>query len=377
MQRVLIIGGCGRIGSSIAQDILAHTDAEVTITGRNPQLGMAALERLGAQVQFQVLDLADGAQLQEAVGKADLVVHSAGPFHHREAEVLKTCIDQGVQYLDVSDERSFTRKALALHDDAAAAGVTAVINTGVFPGISNSMVRQGVETLDQANSIQLSYIVAGSGGAGVTVMRTTFIGLQRPFEAWLDGTWQPIKPYTARETLEFPPPYGKANVYWYDMPEAVTLQQSFPVSSVITKFGVVPDFYNHATWTMAHWLPPAVLRSPKTVEFLAQVSHKMTDLTDAFSGTGVAMRCDIRGKQGDRPADYVSTFAHSSAAVATGLGSGSIAELLLAGQLQKPGVYPVEQALPTDLFRQVMATRNLTINEDYSGPAEAYMEQTT
>ncbi|MGG6241630.1 saccharopine dehydrogenase family protein [Nodosilinea sp. AN01ver1] len=364
MQRVLIIGGCGRIGGSIARDILAHTeDVEVTITGRNPQLGMAALDRLGSKVQFQVLDLSNPQEVRTAVAKADLVVHSAGPFHYRDGGVLRACIEQGVDYTDVSDERSFTRKALALHPEAEAAGVTAVINTGVFPGISNSMVRQGVEALDEAESIQLSYIVAGSGGAGVTVMRTTFIGLQRPFEAWLNGAWQPIKPYTERETLEFPPPYGRASVYWYDMPEAITLQQTFPVKSVITKFGVVPDFYNHATWAMAHWLPPAVLRSPQTVEFLANVSHSMTDVTDHFSGTGVAMRCDIKGQQEGRAAHYVSTFAHENAAIATGLGTGSIAELMLKGQLKRPGVYPVEQALSSDLFKDVMASRQLSVHE--------------
>jgi nucleoside-diphosphate-sugar epimerase len=31
--RILIIGGRGRIGSSVAQDILTHTDAEITVTG--------------------------------------------------------------------------------------------------------------------------------------------------------------------------------------------------------------------------------------------------------------------------------------------------------------------------------------------------------
>jgi len=374
MQRVLIIGGCGRIGSNIAKDILAHTDAEVTITGRNPQMDASVLERFGAQVQFQMLDLADQGRLRAIAAKADLVVHAAGPFHYRDTDVLRTCIKQGVHYTDVSDERGFTRKALALHPEAEAAGVTAVINTGVFPGISNSMVRQGVEALDQADSIQLSYIVAGSGGAGVTVMRTTFIGLQRPFEAWLDGTWQPIKPYTARERLEFPRPYGRAHVYWYDMPEAITLQQSFPVKSVITKFGVVPDFYNHATWTMAHWLPPAVLRSPKTVEFLAHVSHSMTDVTDRVSGTGVAMRCDIHGTHSGEPVHYISTFAHASAAVATGLGTGSIAELILAGKLNEPGVYPVERSLPTDRFQEILNSRNLQVNIEMH-PTNVYAHQ--
>lgn len=371
MQRVLIIGGCGRIGGNIAKDILAHTEAEVTITGRNPQLGMQALEQLGSAVQFQALDLANQSRLSEVIGKADLVVHSAGPFHYRDANVLHTCIQQGVNYVDVSDERSFTRKALAMSEAAKAAGVTAIINSGVFPGMSNSMVRKGVESLDEATSIQLSYVVAGSGGAGVTVMRTTFIGLQRPFEAWLEGRWQPIKPYTARETLTFPQPYGKANVYWYDMPEAITLQETFPVKNVITKFGVVPDFYNHATWAMAHWLPPAVLRSRQTVEFLAQVSHLMTDVSDRFSGTGVAMRCDVKGTQSGEAAHYVSSFVHESAAVATGLGTGSIAELLLAGQLHQPGVYPVEQAVTTPQFLETLESRNLQIQEEMPTVATA------
>jgi saccharopine dehydrogenase-like NADP-dependent oxidoreductase len=364
MRRVLIIGGCGRIGSSIAEDVLAHTQAEVTITGRNPQLGMAALERLGSNVRFQVLDLGQPAQLAEAVAKADLVIHSAGPFHYREAQVLKTCIDHRVDYIDVSDERRFTRKALALRAAAETAGITAIINTGVFPGISNSMVRKGVESMEQADSIQLSYVVAGSGGAGVTVMRTTFIGLQRPFEAWIDGRWQSIKPYTDREQLAFPEPYGKANVYWYDMPEAITLQETFPVQEVVTKFGVVPDFYNHATWSMAHWLPSAILRSRRTVEFLARVSHWMTDVTDRFSGTGVAMRCDVKGHHHGQPIQYTSGFVHENAAVATGLGTGSIAEVVLSGELQRPGVYPVEQVLSTELFMRSLSSRHLHIQEN-------------
>jgi len=38
-QQVLILGGTGRIGSKIAADLLAHTDAQVTIAGRNLEVG--------------------------------------------------------------------------------------------------------------------------------------------------------------------------------------------------------------------------------------------------------------------------------------------------------------------------------------------------
>jgi saccharopine dehydrogenase-like NADP-dependent oxidoreductase len=48
--------------------------------------------------------------------------------------------------------------------------------------------------------------------------------------------------------------------------------------------------------------------------------------------------------------------------VAAGAGTGSIAELMLANQLNKSGVWPVEQALPTELFKQTLQSRGLKLN---------------
>ncbi|BAZ20981.1 saccharopine dehydrogenase [Kalymmatonema gypsitolerans NIES-4073] len=360
-ERVLIIGGRGRIGSSVAQDILSHTQAEVTITGRTPDHGMN-----DPRVQFLVLDLAEVEKLRKAIASANLVVHCAGPFHYRDANVLKMCIEHGVNYVDVSDHRSYTSKALGYNDAAVSAGVTAIVNTGIFPGISNSMVRQGVEQFDKPEKIHLSYLVSGSGGAGVTVMRTTFLGLQKPFESLIDGQWQMVKPYSQRETIDFPSPYGRTGVYWFDMPETFTLPHAFPsVKSVITKFGSVPDFYNHMTWIAAHVFPKQLMQRRAMIEFLAYVSHFMTDVTNRFSGIGVAVRSEITGRKDDREAVFCSTLVHGNTAVASGCGTGSIAQLLLDGKLKKPGVSPVEEAVPTDLFEQAMQSRGIKIHHNW------------
>lgn len=363
MERVLILGGAGRIGRSIAADLVTHTQAQITITGRDP-LGTQVAQHLGPRVQFQVLDLVDEAGLTKAIAATDLVIHCAGPFHYRDTRVLQTCIQERVNYLDVSDHRSFVSKALAHRAVAEAAGITAVINAGVFPGISNSMVRQAVEQLDQPERIHLSYIVSSSGGAGVTVMRTTFLGLQRPFEVWLDGQWQTVHPYSQPETVEFPTPYGRTPVYWFDMPEGFTLPKAFPVKTVITKFGSVPNFYSHLTWIAAHWFPKQLMRHPAAIEFLAHVSHRMTRISDRFSGIGVAIRLEVSGQQDGLPARICSTLVLPDTAIAAGYGAGSIAQLLLLGQLQQPGVWPVEEALSTRLFEQSMQVRGVKINQE-------------
>lgn len=364
-KRVLILGGRGRIGGSVAADLATHTSAQITITGRTTTTHSNWTLRLSDPVEFLALDLNNPANVEQAIASADLVIHCAGPFRYRDTSVLKTCIEQGVNYIDVSDDRRFTQTALALNEAAQQAGVTAIINSGVFPGISNSMVRQAVEQFDTPERIHLSYVVAGSGGAGVTVMRTTFIGLQHPFDVWVDGRWQTVKPYTGREMIEFPAPFGRTGVYWFDMPETSTLVDNFPVQTVIVKFGSAPDLYNHLTSLVANRFPPRLVQQPQFVEFLSNVSHAMTDVTDRFSGIGVAMRAEVQGQKNGQMARYCSTFVHENTAIAAGYGTGSLAELVLSEQLVKPGVWAVEQALPTNLFEQAMQSRQITIQQQW------------
>ncbi|WP_413165251.1 saccharopine dehydrogenase family protein [Capilliphycus salinus ALCB114379] len=362
-KRILILGGRGRVGSRVAEDLINFTpEVEIVVTGRKAS---PTLPSPDPRMQFLELELAEENQLKSAIESVDLVIHCAGPFHYRDATVLKMCIEAGVNYIDVSDNRSFTLKALSLHNLAQEKGITAVINTGIFPGISNSLVRLGVEELDEVETIHLSYVVGGSGGAGITVMRTTFLGLQRPFQVWKNGQWEQVKPYSDREVIPFPAPYGKLGVYWFDMPECYTLAQSFDVKTVVTKFGTFPDFYNYLTGMVAHQWPPSWLQNTAVIEFLSQVSYAMTTVTDYFSGIGVAVRASAQGYKGKKPVEFCSTLTHENTAIAAGIGTGSVGQLLLTNQLNKPGVWPIEQALPTDLFKQTLEERHVTIESEY------------
>ncbi|MCU0548077.1 MAG: saccharopine dehydrogenase NADP-binding domain-containing protein [Leptolyngbya sp. Prado105] len=374
-QHVLILGGSGRIGRNVAADLLKHTSAKITIAGRNLAAGRKALQELTHSIQeagshrcrFIPLYLDDWIALQDQIAQSDLVIHCAGPFHHRNAIVLKLCIDAGVNYVDVSDHPSFTCKAIALKSKAATAGITAILNTGIFPGISNSMVRRDVEQLDQAHKIHLSYVVGGSGGAGLTVMRSTFLGLQRPFEAQINGKQEQVKPYSKREVIEFPH-YGKVGVYWFDLPELFTLADTFPVRTVVTKFGSVPRFYNYLTWGVARW-HPRLLQSNRVIEFLSHLSFAMTRFSDLLSGVGVAIRSEVIGLKYGQLVQCRSTLFHPNTARAAGVGTGTIAQLLLSGDLKQSGVWTPEQALTTPMFEAAMQSRGFEIHQQlYSTP---------
>lgn len=359
MSQVLVLGGRGRIGQSVVADLLCHTSARIVATGRAAQPFL--VQSSEPRVSFCILDLSETERLKATVAESDLVVHCAGPFRQRDTQVLEACIDHSVNYLDVSDDRSFTQKALQLCPRAQSNGTTAIVNSGIFPGISNSMVRLGVEQIDTPEAIHLSYVVSGSGGAGITVMHTTFLGLQHPFEVKVNGQWKQVQPYSEREVIDLPAPYDRSPVYWFDMPETFTLAASFPVHTVITKFGSVPDFYNHLTWMAAHWMPKAIIQHPATIAFLAKVSYRMTAISDRFTGTGVAILARVSGRHQGQSARFEATLVHPNTAIAAGNGTGSIAQLLLSGELNQPGVWSPEQALSTALFERTLQERRLTI----------------
>ncbi len=360
MDRILIIGGSGRIGRSVATDLLSYTDAQLTLTGRS----IHSPSPLRSREIYQSLALSQETALRQAIQEHDLVVHCAGPFRHRNHQVLQVCIAEGKPYLDVADSPDYIRTALTYHSSAQEKGAIAIVGAGVSPGISCSLARQGIEALDRANKVQLRYLVAGSGGAGVTIMRTTFNELQTPFVSKIQGQWQTLQPYTEGEVVEWPK-FGRGKVYWFNTVEALTLAASFPeLQTIITKFGSVPHLYNRLTEWVAQ-LPKAWLCNAAVVEFLAQASYRMTQVSDPLTGVGLEMVLTVSGIKDGQPAAYQTYFHSPDTARAAGQGVGSIVQLLLQNQLCQPGVWTVEQALSTSDFTAMMQVRGLHVESTW------------
>jgi saccharopine dehydrogenase-like NADP-dependent oxidoreductase len=83
---------------------------------------------------------------------------------------------------------------------------------------------------------------------------------------------------------------------------------------------------------------------------------------DRFSITGVAVRVEMKGQKENRLANYCSTLIDKDVAIAARRVTGRIAQLMLANQLTKPGVWTPEQILPTNLFKQAMQSRGIVID---------------
>ena len=146
---VLVIGGNGRVGAStvhwlsrLSRCCSEGTPLRLAIGGRSRASFESVRNRLQLpELAFRPVDVEAGAEsLISSVRDARLVVHTAGPFQGRsQPDLLRACIAAGVAYCDVCDEFVLSRHARQLSDDAAAAGIPAVVSCGIWPGVSALM----------------------------------------------------------------------------------------------------------------------------------------------------------------------------------------------------------------------------------------------
>ena len=194
---VLVLGGTGRVGASTAAALLSAVPAaKVTLASRNQESYDAAVERRPElrNTSRRGINIDDPSTLLAALKGADLVIHTAGPFQRKPScAVLEACIAAGVPYLDVCDDTEYSQRAKALHTKAQAAGVPAITTAGIYPGVSNVMAAHMISMArseynddfkyveappadaPQPSRVLYSYFTAGSGGAGPTILNTTFL----------------------------------------------------------------------------------------------------------------------------------------------------------------------------------------------------------
>ncbi|MGA2533722.1 MAG: saccharopine dehydrogenase C-terminal domain-containing protein [Candidatus Aminicenantales bacterium] len=129
MQKIIVLG-CGMVGRVMAADLAKDFDVTAVDVSR------ANLDRLGdAPVKKLTADLADGGVVRDLVRDFDLAIGAVPGF--MGFQTLRTVIEAGRNVVDIS---FFPEDALALDGTARANGVTAVVDCGVAPGMSNMIL---------------------------------------------------------------------------------------------------------------------------------------------------------------------------------------------------------------------------------------------
>lgn len=232
-KNVLVVGGSGRVGGSVVTQLVKR-GGKVTVGATRPESfetsrarWMEVFPELASelqQVDFVSVNREDASSLspllQQGKKSYDLVVHTAGPFQGKVKApngVMEACVDSKVPYIDVCDDYCTAMAAKGKYAaKATEGGVSCIVSTGCWPGVSSLMAKQLVDKALESNesltaediTVDFGFFTAGSGGAGSTLLVATFLILAEEALTVVNGRRTPIKAMKDYSTVNFGPVVG-------------------------------------------------------------------------------------------------------------------------------------------------------------------------
>lgn len=291
-------------------------------------------------------DARDAHSLDKALSSSgvDLVVHAAGPFQGDAAcSPLEAAIRHGVPYMDVCDDATYAQRAKRLEPAARAAGVPALSTAGIFPGLSNVMAADMVTRHAGGRAparVLYSYYTAGTGGAGPTILETTFLLAGQDVVVYRDGKQLTVPAISNRRPVDFGTTIGTKSVYLYNLPETHTGRAVFQAPSISARFGIDPGVFNVAMILVARLLPKRWLEDRALVQTLAKLTAPLVALVDRFAGDRVGMLIEVELEDGKVLA---SLYVHDHLAEGMGAAVAAFAASMLKNP-PPPGVWYPEEA---------------------------------
>lgn len=143
----IIILGAGLVGRAMALDLASDKALAVAAADLNEE----KLEELAARgLKTIKADLGQPEIIQRVISDRDLVINALPG--HLGFQALRACLESGKNVVDIA---FFPDDPFELQPLALGKGVTAVVDAGVAPGLSNLLAAHGLSRLNKGHSLEI------------------------------------------------------------------------------------------------------------------------------------------------------------------------------------------------------------------------------
>lgn len=371
MSRVIVLGGCGGIGS-VAVRTLASGDFfdEIVVAEKRYDAAREMAEAIDPErLKAAAIDVEDEGSIGKVIEGSDVVVNCIGPFYRFGPPVLRAVIESGINYVDVCDDLDATEAMLALNDNAKKAGVSALIGMGNSPGLANVLAKWCAdEMLSEVESVDIYHAHGGELTEGAAVIKHRIHAMTSEIPLFIDGKF--IKVMMLEESgqafvekTDFKD-VGTYPVYPYPHPETITLPKHLKGIKRVTNNGVVLplSYFNLTMDTVRLGIcveEPLVVQDNEVVPIEFSVAHIISKRPALLAAAGLreptgCLKVKVSGKKDGDPHTYV--FSMTSKGAGAGEGTGIPAALgaimMSEGMITEKGVFPPEAGVkPPDILK--------------------------
>ncbi len=235
MTKILILGGSGYTGRSLARHLLEQSKAEIVLAGRMLEKVQTLADKLNADFKGRGVtairaNAADADSLKAALRGADLVLVAAPLTSAPYETVIRSALAAGVDYLDVQIGGKKLALLQSLAEDIKKAGRCFITEAGFHPGLPSALVRYAAAQLDVIESaVTAGYLNMGGNKLPYTEAVDELMEAFKEYQAQVfkNGQWTKPGSFDMRK-IDFGGDIGVKRCYSMFFEELRPLPEMYP-----------------------------------------------------------------------------------------------------------------------------------------------------
>ncbi|HYK84275.1 MAG TPA: saccharopine dehydrogenase NADP-binding domain-containing protein [Ktedonobacteraceae bacterium] len=380
---IIVLGGAGAMGRVTVRTLTEYADIDrITIADYSEERAREVASALqSSKIEVRQIDVNDVERLSALIRGANVVLSAVEYVYN--LPVLRACIQERVHYADLGGLFHMTRTLMALHDEAEAAGITAILGMGGTPGITNLLARAAVDKLDRVESVKVQLGCGDETPSTAPLVapysiRTILDEFTKPPQVFQDGAWYPQQPLTGQEELIFPLPVGRATAIYSLHSECASFPVSFRdkgIRHVSFKIAFPSDFLTKLKFLVDIGLgsdAPISVRGVKVSprEVLAKLLE-MAPVEEVEPQDCDVLRVVVSGEANDQAVEITNQvvvlpyrrWGIGAGALDTGTPLAIAGHMLANGEITRRGAFGPEMCVPLAPFFQELARYDMHVTE--------------
>ncbi len=353
--KFVVLGGAGTIGRVVARDLFESDQRnQIIVADYNFEKAKGIAARFKeSRVEARFADAREPKNLARLLREGQVVINCLQ--HDFNMRVMEAALVARVNYLDLGGLFHWTQQQLKLNKEFRKAGLVAVIGMGCAPGITNILAAHLAKDLDKIRSIKIR--VGSRNFKPVDTFsfpyspQTIIEELTLEPYVWSQGAFETRPPRVDWECTKFPKPVGTLSTLLTRHSEVATLPLSLSKKGVQycdfmvgfeRRFVSMVSGYLEDNWKLKQFAKFATPtpRHPDDYE----ISRVTVD--DWVADCHAKSKPEWRASAGD---------------VDTGCPPSIVAQMIVAGQIDRSGVHPPELVVPFDDFFTELVKRGMKI----------------
>jgi len=295
------------------------------------------------------------------ISNFDVVLSCVGPFYKFALPVVNAAIQARVDLVDICDDYDSTSKVLELDLAAKDAGITVISGLGVSPGASNILAKAAADMLDEPEEVHIALLMGAPDLGGVAEISHRFHSMYGKVPTFQNGKFIEVRAFVdGKETVEFPKPFGKFEVFHIGHPEPITIPRYMKkVKYVDTKCALDPPSVKDVIVSLGDLgfssEEPLDVKgaSVRPLDFAAAFVYKLSSQIKDVPKLG-AIRVEVRGMKSGKKTGII--FASTGRMnEGTGIPVSIGAQMLARGKIKDKGAFAPEGCIdPPEFITEFM-----------------------